>query len=126
MNVRFVVLATAVSMLASCKAEPQAPPPAAPLPAAVCAQVRAGLALLTRKAPVVFDTPDSISIETPLWFGLSPTSREQLAQFVALNAACAAKEAPDEQTGTVRSEEGVVLMRKTVTLSNVSSADALN
>lgn len=113
-------------LLAGCQAEPTPTPRTPPLPAMVCAKVRNGLDMLTKKAPVVFDTPDSISIDTSVWFGLSPNAREELAQFVALNAACNAKEPPEEQTGTVRSDEGIVLMRKTITLSHVGSAESLD
>ena len=109
--------ALAAGLLGACQPEPEAPPPAPPLPAAVCDKAREGLERLSKTGGFEYDENGEATIDQASWLALSHYDRDQLGQVLAFHAACGAKEPPREQTVTIRSEYGTVLTRRIVETS---------
>jgi hypothetical protein len=106
----------ALVLLASCNApeEPAATPTLASLPPEVCA--RAGQELQRLAGTAVFEpgAKGSGTIEEAAWLQLGKGGQDQLAQTLALDAACAASEMPREQQIVIRAADGRTLMSRVI------------
>ena len=109
--------AVAAALLAGCQQQPEAPPPAARLPAKVCDNARQGLERLSGTGTFEYKANGEATIDQATWLSLSPHDRDQLGQVLAFHAACGADEPPREQIVTIRSEYGMVLTRRVVETS---------
>lgn len=103
-------------LAAGCQGEPVAETSAeqslGPPPAQLCQRNKEGLRQLQKSGAFDYDDQGGATIEQQIWFGLDEGKRDQLGQAVAFNAACAAGKLAPEQTATVRSETGIVLMQR--------------
>ena len=108
----WVLLGT--GFIAACQQQAEAPPPAAPLPKAVCDKAQEGLERLSKAGAFRYDAQGEATIEQASWLGLTHYERDGLGQALAFHAACASQEPPREQTVTIRSENGTVLTRRVV------------
>ncbi len=108
----------ALVLLAACGDQPAGQQPdqrvMAPLPKAVCDKARAALAQLKGRVGMEITGPAQAIVEQDIWLNLGIGGRDQLAQLLAFDAACAAPAAPPEQEVTVQNQFGTVLMRRVV------------
>lgn len=107
-----------LALLAGCDRQPAGQLPdtrvMAPLPAKVCSQARDALAKLKGKPGIEISGPAEATVEDQIWLQLGAPGRDQLAQLLAYDAACASSNAPREQQVTIRSQFGTVLMQRIV------------
>ncbi len=114
---RAAILLPAALLAAACWQQPaeQADQRAmAPLPKGVCDKARAALADLKGKVGLEITAPAQAIVEQDVWLTLGTNGRDQLADLLAYDAACAAATAPREQEVTIHNQFGTVLMRRVV------------
>jgi hypothetical protein len=91
-------------------------PLAVRLPEQVCARVAKELATLGQGG-VLLEKKGEARLEEAAWLQIPQPQRDQLLQFLAYDAACAAPQASLEQTAIVRNELGRVLAQQVVATS---------
>ena len=101
-------------LIAACQQQAEAPPPAAPLPKAVCDNAREGLERLSKTGAFRYDAQGEATIDQASWLAFTHYERDGLGQALAFHAACGSKEPPREHTVTIRSEYGTVLTQRVV------------
>lgn len=112
--------ALAFFMLASCDkpaAEPAAELPKTALPAKLCAQVAGSLDNFAKSGAFENDRKGGVTIAHDVWLALGQVGQDELAQSVAIDAACAAGAMPKESQVQIRSETGQTLMSRVVELA---------
>jgi hypothetical protein len=119
MGMRFGAAALA-ALLAGCEQEPEivvnASGPMKP-PEQVCAQAREAMAKLDSEAGLRSDGNGAATIMEEAWLQMGAGAREQVVQLVGYDAACRADRASAEQTVTIRSEYGRVMVQQVVETS---------
>lgn len=103
-------------LLAACEPAPAPTGRAegAPLPPELCKKVREGLAKNASPGAAEFTDKGEATIAETAWGGMSPENRDQFARTLAYHAACARGGGGSEQEVVVRSDTGLVLMRRTI------------
>ena len=86
----------------------------APLPPELCQKVRDGLEKSSAPGAAEFRETGEAVIAEAAWRGMTPEYRDQLARTIAFHAVCARGGGASEQEVVVRSEAGIVLMRRTI------------
>jgi hypothetical protein len=104
-------------LLSACQGE-QPPSPTetntGPPPAAVCAEVRKGLAGLQAQPSFDQDNKGEATIEQAAWMAMSPDDHAQLAKTLAFAASCTAGHQSDAQQVRIRNETGTILLESTI------------
>jgi hypothetical protein len=105
-----------LALLVACEPAPAPTGPAegAPLPPELCRKVREGLAKNTSPGATEFTETGEATIAEAAWAAMSPPNRDQLARTIAFHAVCARGGGASEQEVVVRSDTGIVLMRRTI------------
>ena len=105
-----------LALLAACEPAPAPMGPAegAPLPPELCKKVREGLEKNSAPGAAEFTDKGEATIAEPAWGAMSPQNRDQLARTIAFHAVCARGGGASEQEVVVRSDTGIVLMRRTI------------
>lgn len=105
--------------LASCN-EPEALPEmtreVSPPPAQLCEQARQGLSEVRNQGGLVTTAGENV-MEQQTWLQIGPQQQEQLVQALAVEQACASDEGTAEQEVVIRNEGGMVIVRRTVSLT---------
>ena len=105
-----------LALLAACEPPPAPTGPAegAPLPPELCKRVREGLEKTSSPLAADFTDKGEAIMDETAWGAMSPQNRDQLARTIAYHAVCARGGGASEQEVVVRSNTGIVLMRRTI------------
>ena len=105
-----------LAILAACEPAPAPTKTAegAALPPELCKKVREGLEKNSAPGAAEFTEKGEATIAEPAWGAMSPQNRDQLARTIAFHAVCARGGGASEQEVVVRSDTGIVLMRRTI------------
>jgi len=102
-------------VLAACGPQPQPPEAKSqPVPPILCEKARDGLDKLRAKGAIDYDRAGAATIPQDAWMAMGTGGHGQLAQMLALHAACADPGGPPERPIVIRNESGVILMETSV------------
>ena len=110
----------ALVLLAGCDqaAEQSAPAPMlTKLPAKLCAQASDVLTKLGKTGTFEHDRRGGATMDGQAWLVMGKTGQDQLAQTIAIDAACAANAVPTEQKIEIRSDDGRALVTRVVEIT---------
>jgi hypothetical protein len=102
-------------LAASCHQAPPPPQPlAGPVPKQICAEVKKALDAMSSQGGMDYKDDGQATIEQAAWLQISEDQRDAVAHALGFHASCAAGVQKEDQEISVRSEAGIVLMRRIV------------
>ena len=115
-TLRLAVIAPLLG-LAACDPAPETPSDGAvvaSLPAKVCARASEELQRIAKSAMFEHGGKGSATIDEAAWLQLGKSGQDQLAQTMAIDAACTSSPAPREVQVVIRGADGRTLMSRII------------
>jgi hypothetical protein len=110
-------LIAGVLVLAACDSAPEQPAGAATLaslPPNLCARAKEELQRIAKTAVFEHEGKGHATIDETIWLQFGKSGQDQLAQTMAIDAACASSPVPREQQVVIRGTDGRTLMSRII------------
>jgi hypothetical protein len=105
----------AALLAAACHPAPAPPEPlGGPVPKQVCDEVKKALDAISSQGGVDYKDDGQATIEQAAWLAMGEDQRDAVAHALGFHASCAAGLQKEDQEVVVKSEAGIVLMRRLV------------